>query len=161
MRLPRLRTLALPCRFPTAYPTRGVPVVFKNNNRTSSPCVRRPVRKIRSNSHPFFKVRLLSDTYGPYAFYCVKRHVLLARMNGRENQFFSCAAFDAAEMYLFSRNIRLLNNAKARIPDAKTRPWNLDPAIDFLSANRRRRTNNSARQTRQTHPRRQYNTGHP
>jgi hypothetical protein len=114
IRLPRLRTWALPCRLPTAYPTRGppsrgfVPVSLKNNNRTSSPCTRRPVRKMRSNSHPFLIVKPLSGTYDPCAFYCVKPHVLWVKKNEPENRSFSCEAFDEADRYLFSRNTHLL-----------------------------------------------------
>ena len=54
---PRLRTTAFPCRRPTANP------IFvpdngsrRNNNRTSSPRMRMPVRKTRSNSHVFFSL---------------------------------------------------------------------------------------------------------
>ena len=81
---------------------------FKNNNRTSSPCTRRPVRKIRSNSHPFFIVRPWSDTYDPYAFCYATPYARWPKMSGRENRFFSCAASDEVDKYLFSRNIRLL-----------------------------------------------------
>ena len=54
---PRLRTTAFPCFRPTANPIFVSDVGSRrNNNRTSSPRMRMPVRKTRSNSHVFFSL---------------------------------------------------------------------------------------------------------
>ena len=45
-----------PCFFPTARPSLVLPSgASRNSNRTSSPRSRMPVRKTRSNSHPFLR----------------------------------------------------------------------------------------------------------